>query len=220
MKLRFERKGPAGHRFLVYFFSFLLTLFLFWLLGFVEEDIGNVRGPDYQEIEARFVDQAALKQKADLEKQKADITTRIADQRVVSGRADDILDAFEHVAGGIAALAEPLGQIDVHALLGGGVVGRVETLAAREIVCAFAAGEDVVAVIAMTPLTSGAAVSRAAMASRDVPTALKWTLIGAKSRVDVARGLEDLLHLVGGDRVDPAPERVQLDQLEPRLQGR
>lgn len=47
---------------------------------------------------------------------------------------------------------------------------------------------DVVAVIAMTPLTSGAAVSRAAMASRDVPTALKWTLIGAKSRVDVARG--------------------------------
>jgi len=83
MKLRFERKGPAGHRFLVYFFSFLLTLFLFWLLGFVEEDIGNVRGPDYQEIEARFVDQAALKQKADLEKQKADITTRIADQREI-----------------------------------------------------------------------------------------------------------------------------------------
>lgn len=47
---------------------------------------------------------------------------------------------------------------------------------------------DIVAVIAMTPLTSGAAASRAAMASRDVPTALKWTAIGVKSRVDVARG--------------------------------
>ena len=48
--------------------------------------------------------------------------------------------------------------------------------------------DDIAAVIAMTPLTSGAAVSRAAVAHRDVGTALKWTAIGLKSRVDVARG--------------------------------
>lgn len=48
--------------------------------------------------------------------------------------------------------------------------------------------DDIAAVIALTPLTSGAAVSRAAVAHRDVGTALKWTVIGLKSRVDVARG--------------------------------
>ncbi len=48
--------------------------------------------------------------------------------------------------------------------------------------------DDIAAVIAMTPLTSGTAVSRAAVAHRDVGTALKWTAIGLKSRVDVARG--------------------------------
>jgi pimeloyl-ACP methyl ester carboxylesterase len=47
---------------------------------------------------------------------------------------------------------------------------------------------DVAGVIAMTPLTSGVAVSRAAVKHRDVGSALKWTLVGVKSRVDVARG--------------------------------
>ncbi|MFB3784962.1 MAG: hypothetical protein ACE15F_01195 [bacterium] len=83
MKLRIEKKGPAGHRFLIFFFSFLLTLFSFWLLGFVEDDIGNIPGPSDTEIEARYVDQAALKQRLDLEKQKADITTQIAGQREI-----------------------------------------------------------------------------------------------------------------------------------------
>lgn len=47
---------------------------------------------------------------------------------------------------------------------------------------------EVAGVIAMTPLTSGVAVSRAAVEHRDVGQALKWTLLGLKSRVDVARG--------------------------------
>ncbi|MGQ9350627.1 alpha/beta hydrolase [Mycolicibacterium gilvum] len=47
---------------------------------------------------------------------------------------------------------------------------------------------DVAAVIALTPLTSGVAVSRSAMASRDTVTSLKWTLTGLKSRIAVGRG--------------------------------
>ena len=47
---------------------------------------------------------------------------------------------------------------------------------------------DVAGVIAMTPLTSGVAVSRAAVEHRDVGQALKWTAVGLKSRIDVARG--------------------------------
>lgn len=48
--------------------------------------------------------------------------------------------------------------------------------------------DDVGAVIALTPLTSGLAVSRAAMTSRSVVTSLRWTLTGIKSRVAVGRG--------------------------------
>ncbi len=58
--------------------------------------------------------------------------------------------------------------------------GHVLRVAARR--------DDVAAVIAMTPLTSGVAASRSAVAHRDVASALKWTVVGIKSRADVARG--------------------------------
>ncbi|PQD99743.1 alpha/beta hydrolase [Mycobacterium sp. EPG1] len=61
---------------------------------------------------------------------------------------------------------------------------------------------DISAVIALTPLTSGLAVSRAAMASRDPVSSLRWTLTGLKSRVSAARNasptLMPLVSAVGG----------------------
>lgn len=47
---------------------------------------------------------------------------------------------------------------------------------------------DVTAVIAMTPLTSGLAISRAGVVTSDVLGALRWTLTGVKSRVAVGMG--------------------------------
>lgn len=47
--------------------------------------------------------------------------------------------------------------------------------------------DDIAAVIAMTPLTSGLAASRAAVAHRELAAALRWTVVGLKSRVSVAR---------------------------------
>ena len=46
--------------------------------------------------------------------------------------------------------------------------------------------DDIGAVIALTPLTSGVAVSRAAVVSRNsraLVTSLRWTLSGVKSRL-------------------------------------
>lgn len=48
--------------------------------------------------------------------------------------------------------------------------------------------DDIGAVIALTPLTSGIAVSRSAAASRNIVTSLRWTLTGVKSRIAVGRG--------------------------------
>lgn len=51
-----------------------------------------------------------------------------------------------------------------------------------------AGSPDVAAVIAMTPMTSGLAASRAAVAHSDVASALRWTVVGLKSRLAVATG--------------------------------
>ncbi|MDA2895325.1 alpha/beta fold hydrolase [Mycolicibacterium sp. BiH015] len=48
--------------------------------------------------------------------------------------------------------------------------------------------DDVGAVIALTPLTSGLAVSSRAAASRNIVTSLRWTLTGVRSRIAVGRG--------------------------------
>jgi pimeloyl-ACP methyl ester carboxylesterase len=53
--------------------------------------------------------------------------------------------------------------------------------------------EDIGAVIALTPLTSGIAVSRSAAASRNIVTSLRWTLTGVKSRIAVGRGRAPML---------------------------
>lgn len=58
--------------------------------------------------------------------------------------------------------------------------------------------DDIAAVIAMTPLTNGLAVSRAAVVNTDPLGTLRWTLTGVKSRLAVALGKDaTLMPLVG-----------------------
>ena len=60
-------------------------------------------------------------------------------------------------------------------------------------------GDDIAAVIALTPLTSGFAVSRAAVSSqrpRTVVKSMRWTFAGVKSRIAVGRGAPTLMPLV------------------------
>jgi uncharacterized protein len=57
---------------------------------------------------------------------------------------------------------------------------------------------DIAAVIALTPLTSGLAAGRAAISELDVMTAVRWTAIGLRSKVSVARGgTATLMPIVG-----------------------
>ncbi|MDZ7887622.1 MAG: alpha/beta fold hydrolase [Mycobacterium sp.] len=58
--------------------------------------------------------------------------------------------------------------------------------------------DDIAAVVALTPLTSGLAAGRAAIAERDVLTALRWTVTGVRSKLTVARGgAATLMPIVG-----------------------
>lgn len=49
-------KGPWVHRFLVHLFTVALGLLVYWLLGFVIDDIGSWPGPVYSDVEERLLD--------------------------------------------------------------------------------------------------------------------------------------------------------------------
>lgn len=51
-KLEPNARGTWWQRFLIWAFSIALTLLLYWLLGFVLQDIGRLRGPDWTEFDA------------------------------------------------------------------------------------------------------------------------------------------------------------------------
>jgi pimeloyl-ACP methyl ester carboxylesterase len=82
--------------------------------------------------------------------------------------------------------------IDAASSLSGVDAGRVAvwgtSLSGGQVIQVAADRSDVAAVIAMTPLTSGLAASRASAGSRGVSTALRWMALGAVSRLSVARG--------------------------------
>jgi hypothetical protein len=49
-------KGPWSHRFFIFLLSIVLGVLLFWVLGFLTNDIGSLRGPVLTEIIKNYVD--------------------------------------------------------------------------------------------------------------------------------------------------------------------
>lgn len=60
-------KGPWIHRFSIRLLTVLLALLIFWVLGFIVEDIESISGPRYDRIEAKYVDQELLQKQKRLE---------------------------------------------------------------------------------------------------------------------------------------------------------
>lgn len=76
-----ERKGPAGHRFIVMILNIVLAILVYWLLGFIIDDIGNQPGPSLTDIQKQFQDQTLVKQKEALNNQYEKLSRNIEAQR-------------------------------------------------------------------------------------------------------------------------------------------
>ncbi len=74
-------KGPWTHRALVHLFTVILTILIYWLLGFVVGDIGSLPGPSYKDLEKRLLDQKLVRKAEDLESQIARAERTIKDQQ-------------------------------------------------------------------------------------------------------------------------------------------
>lgn len=55
-QLEIKPKGTWVHRFLVNLLTVVLAVLVFWVLGFLVEDIESIPGPRYETIEAQFAD--------------------------------------------------------------------------------------------------------------------------------------------------------------------
>ncbi len=76
-----QPKGPWINRFAIRAFTLLLGVLFFWLLGFFVDDIGSLKGPEYELIEARHLDQSLVVKKAAQETQLADLNHQVENQQ-------------------------------------------------------------------------------------------------------------------------------------------
>lgn len=87
MKNEVKSKGTWLHRFAIRLCTLALAILVFWVLGFLVQDIRTIRGVDFSSIEGKHVDKSLTLKCAELEKQIGELTRRIANetekQRVV-----------------------------------------------------------------------------------------------------------------------------------------
>lgn len=81
MKPAPKPRGPWTHTVLVYAFSVVFGLLVYWLLGFVLRDIGTWPGPDYAALERRLVDPQLGREVEALQAQVTDVNRLITEQQ-------------------------------------------------------------------------------------------------------------------------------------------
>ena len=74
-------KGPWTHRVGVLLFTALGGILVFWLLGFVVDDIAELRGPQQVDIEKRFLEPALVKETTTLEAEITAISKAIEEEK-------------------------------------------------------------------------------------------------------------------------------------------
>lgn len=74
-------KGPWIHRFSIRLFTVILAVLVYWVLGFLVQDIESIDGPDYAELEKNYVDQALIEKQEALESAIFDVERSIRNKR-------------------------------------------------------------------------------------------------------------------------------------------
>lgn len=89
-------KGPWAQRFFVIFLSLILAVLFFWLLGFVTDDIGSLRGPELSKIETKYVDADILEKRKSLKEDLSDLKANIRNRQEQSNILKDSTDSLQN----------------------------------------------------------------------------------------------------------------------------
>ncbi len=80
MKTHTRSKGAWIHRFVIRLFTVVFGVLIFWVLGFLVEDIRSIPGPDYSRIERKHLDKGLVARRLALEEQVAGLARQIENQ--------------------------------------------------------------------------------------------------------------------------------------------
>lgn len=87
-----RRSGTWVHRWLVYAFTILFGCLLYWLLGFLVNDIGQWPGPDYAALEAQMLPAELRTREQQLAEQQGEVQRSIEALRARQGNLRDSTD--------------------------------------------------------------------------------------------------------------------------------
>ena len=94
-------KGPWFHRLLIHIFTVVLAVLVFWVLGFLVEDVESIQGPRYPDVEKQFVDQALVEKEKTLSDDMADLDRTISNKseemRIVSDSSQNLQKTMEQL---------------------------------------------------------------------------------------------------------------------------
>jgi predicted RNA-binding Zn-ribbon protein involved in translation (DUF1610 family) len=101
MEAKLKAKGSRGVRFFIVVLGVALGMLVFWLLSFVENDIGNINGPDWNEIRSQYVTSELDQQKKSLSKEVANfkrkILTQDEQQRLLSSSTSSLQNTIRQL---------------------------------------------------------------------------------------------------------------------------
>src|SRR5687767_13001079 len=75
-----RNRGPWTHRALIWVFAVALGFLIYWLLGFVVNDIATWPGPAYETIEQEMLDPALLREEAEIAREHDTIQAKVRER--------------------------------------------------------------------------------------------------------------------------------------------
>src|SRR6266446_2274562 len=118
-----------------------------------------------------------------------DVVETVADQRIAVRGADNVLEVAEDIALGVAALRQPLAEVDEHARRRLGIAQGVDAFVAAEEVGAGAALDGVVAAAALDVIVAGPALNDVVETVADQRIAVRGAENGLEVAEDIALGV-------------------------------
>jgi len=89
-------KGPWIQQAFIVLLSVVLGVLLYWLLGFVTRDIGSLRGPDFSEVQTKYVDAQLVKKQEGLKESLDEIRENIRNKHEQQSILKDSTDSLQN----------------------------------------------------------------------------------------------------------------------------
>lgn len=99
METKPKAKGSWGVRFFIFLLGIVLGILFFWLLDFIQNDIGRMKSPDRSEVRSRIVDASLDDQKVSLGKEIETLDRQIQMHRERQGNLIASTTALQNTIG-------------------------------------------------------------------------------------------------------------------------